>query len=200
MIKIVLFDIGGVVVSANHYKNHFMQLVEEAFGKVTLSFDEIYFIFIKLENGEITEEKAIKELAEKLKKKPNSHARHIFSEAANSLHLRPKIMKIVKDIRKKGLKTGVLSNAIESNAKRHKRLGHYMYFDYIILSHEVHMRKPDESIYNYALGITHVKATEILFIDDSLENIVIAKKMKFNTIYFNNAAELERELKNYQVF
>lgn len=199
MIKVVLFDSGGVVVTTGHYKKRFMDLVEKTYGNVDLSFDDVYFIFITLEKGSISEKEAITELTKKIGRKPNEYASSLFSKAAHALHLRPTIIKLIKEIKNRNIKTGVLSNAIEANAKRHKKLGHYTLFDYKILSHEIGMRKPDESIYRYTLEMINVNPCEILFIDDSIENIDTAKKLGFTTIFFKNVYTLEKELKNYHV-
>ncbi|MEL6917638.1 MAG: HAD-IA family hydrolase, partial [Bacteroidota bacterium] len=49
------------------------------------------------------------------------------------------------------------------------------------LSHEIHLRKPDEDIYRFVLEKNHLKASETLFIDDSPENTLSAKQLGIKT-------------------
>ena len=48
------------------------------------------------------------------------------------------------------------------------------YFDVIVISETVHMRKPDPNIFTYALAQLHVVAQHSVFIGDRLQNDVEA--------------------------
>lgn len=54
-------------------------------------------------------------------------------------------------------------------------------FEQFYLSHEIHLRKPDVSIYEFVLRENNLKATETFFIDDTIENTEAAKKLGIQT-------------------
>jgi putative hydrolase of the HAD superfamily len=72
-------------------------------------------------------------------------------------------------------------------------------FDYLINSYIVGARKPDKKIFNEAIRQTSTIPEEILFIDDSIENIEAAKKIGINTIHFENYDQFLKEYKKYVV-
>jgi HAD superfamily hydrolase (TIGR01509 family) len=53
------------------------------------------------------------------------------------------------------------------------------YFDPIIISFEVGIHKPDNKIFEYALGQSSFDPSEIAFVDDSLKNVQAAKSLGF---------------------
>ena len=54
-------------------------------------------------------------------------------------------------------------------------------FEAFYLSHEIHLRKPDASIFNFVLEENNLDAHETLFIDDTLEHINSAKTLDLQT-------------------
>tara|TARA_R110002012_G_scaffold322096_1_gene555394 strand:+ start:81217 stop:81819 length:603 start_codon:yes stop_codon:yes gene_type:complete len=54
-------------------------------------------------------------------------------------------------------------------------------FEQFYLSHEINLRKPELSIYEYVLSQNHLKAEETLFIDDMLENTLAAETIGIKT-------------------
>ncbi|HNA56229.1 MAG TPA: HAD family phosphatase [Anaerolineales bacterium] len=68
-------------------------------------------------------------------------------------------------------------------------------FDDMIISGEHKLIKPDPAIFQLTLERIDRKASECLFIDDSLANIETARNMGFHTIHFQSPEQLERDLK-----
>lgn len=54
-------------------------------------------------------------------------------------------------------------------------------FDAFYLSHEIHLRKPNSDVYQFVLDEHQLKADEVLFIDDTEENILAASKLGIHT-------------------
>ena len=54
-------------------------------------------------------------------------------------------------------------------------------FEQFYLSHEIHFRKPDASIYEFVMQENNLKAAETFFIDDTLENTQAAQKLGIKT-------------------
>lgn len=70
-------------------------------------------------------------------------------------------------------------------------------FDYLVNSYNVGAKKPDPKIFLEALKRTTSKPEEVLFIDDSLENIEAAKQMGINAIQFDNFEQFLTQYKKY---
>lgn len=77
---------------------------------------------------------------------------------------------------------GVLSNlGIVERARIDKQLGLDNY-DYVFLSFEIGLKKPNNDIYEYVEEHVTFKPENILFIDDREDNIMVAKKRGWNTL------------------
>lgn len=59
------------------------------------------------------------------------------------------------------------------------------YFDAFYLSHEIQLRKPNQNIYEFVLNENNMRAEETLFVDDTEENVVAAKKLGIHTWHIN---------------
>lgn len=68
-------------------------------------------------------------------------------------------------------------------------------FEYILVSGEVGMIKPDPAIYRLLLEKIDRRAEECLFIDDSATNVDAARQLGFDVIQFQSPDRLESELK-----
>ncbi len=73
------------------------------------------------------------------------------------------------------------------------------FFDEIILSHEIHLNKPNPKIFEYVIQKAGCEPEEIVFIDDGLKNIHSAQGFGIIGIKFTNIKELIEELKKLKV-
>lgn len=67
-------------------------------------------------------------------------------------------------------------------------------FDEFYLSHEIHFRKPDASIFKFVLKENHLNAVETLFVDDTLEHILTADQLGIHTWHLKAGQEEVTEL------
>lgn len=63
------------------------------------------------------------------------------------------------------------------------------YFEDVIVSGQVHMRKPQESIFRYTLDRLGCSAGECVFVDNSAVNLRAAEKLGIGTVHFNRDGE-----------
>ncbi|MCJ8507435.1 HAD-IA family hydrolase [Rhizobium lemnae] len=63
------------------------------------------------------------------------------------------------------------------------------FFDACYLSHEMGMEKPAEDIYLAVQERENVSADQIIFVDDTLDNIHTSRCLGWNSIYHTSAAE-----------
>lgn len=64
-----------------------------------------------------------------------------------------------------------------------------MYFEDVIVSGRVHMRKPQEDIFRYTLDRLDCTAGECVFVDNSAANLRVAEKLGIHTVHFNRDDE-----------
>ncbi|WP_137134077.1 HAD-IA family hydrolase [Rhizobium sp. FKY42] len=63
------------------------------------------------------------------------------------------------------------------------------FFDACYLSHEMGMEKPAEDIYLAVQERENVSARQIIFVDDTLDNIHTSRRLGWNSIHHTSAAE-----------
>ena len=85
-------------------------------------------------------------------------------------NINPDVFRLLETLREMGLKTAIISNCSSEEVKVLRESKLYKYFDEVILSYEVHMKKPDLCIYEEALKRLDMAAYECLFVGDGGSN------------------------------
>lgn len=67
--------------------------------------------------------------------------------------------------------------------------GIHKYFKECIVSGEVHMRKPESRIFDYAIGLMRCSPQECILVDNSVQNLNAAQNAGINTVLFNRDHE-----------
>ena len=89
----------------------------------------------------------------------------------------------------------ILSNdSKEMGALRRKKFGFDEIFNPIVISGYFGVKKPDAEIYKILLDKLNSPAEECLFIDNNQDNIDGAQSVGIQTILFENAEQLRKEL------
>jgi len=73
------------------------------------------------------------------------------------------------------------------------------YFDGLVFSHEVGIRKPQPGIYEHCLRLMGCRPAECVFIDDLPRNIAAARECGWHGIVYTNAKALRREFETLGV-
>jgi epoxide hydrolase-like predicted phosphatase len=121
-----------------------------------------------------------------------------FYKAFNSIisGQNEELVKLIKQISEKGKhKLILLSNVNKSHWDYLKKKNYEFIdlFDETILSHEVHLIKPDPKIFEIAIEKAQCKPEKIIFIDDGFNNIKNAEDLGIKGIHFTNVKELKNE-------
>lgn len=77
-----------------------------------------------------------------------------------------------------------------------RKYRYHKLFHIVLYSYQIGICKPEIGAFKEALKRMNSKANETYVIDDSEENIITADKMGINTIYFQNAHQLKKDLVN----
>lgn len=94
----------------------------------------------------------------------------------------------------------LLSNLnVDMKAAIIKRLKIRKYFKHMIFSNDIGLLKSEPIMYKIALQKLNVKASETLLIDDTEENIDIAKKLGMKTILFTSEKKCRAKLKHLKL-
>jgi len=104
------------------------------------------------------------------------------------------LVEYVRHLRRKGLKTAILSNStmsLHAEAAKH-HLTHL--FDVILCSEEAGVTKPDPKIFRMVLERLEVSAEEALFVDDRDYNVRGAKSVGIQGIVYTGLTDLKADL------
>ena len=186
--KNIIFDLGGVLLDINFqksidaFKNLGIENFEEMFSQFKA--DEL---FEKLETGELNETDFYSAIKKRTKLAITDTE---IDNAWNALilHFRTGSLAFLEKL-SQNYKLYLLSNTNSIHLRFFKTLftketGKPLLDAYFIkawYSNEIGLRKPGTKIFEFVLQQENLKATETLFIDDTLSNIETAQKMGFRT-------------------
>ena len=205
-IKNIVLDYGGVIINLNYEATAiaFKELGVTQFEEKFSQWKQLP-VFDLLDKGKIEPEFFISQI----KKALNLFCNDIeIVEAWNKMLLDIPVERI--ELLKK-LKSNyplfLLSNTNEIHLKA---IGKYLvstygvddisvFFNKAFYSCRCAMRKPDAEFYELVLNENGLKATETLFVDDTIQNIEAAKKLGFQTILLRKEEELEAALKSFKI-
>jgi len=205
MIKFIFFDVGGVVVD-DFTGNNKWEEMKEFMGVregVEKEFDELYD---KYELKDLCLSRNVDSLMPLFSKKFGIHFPKNFSMLdyfVEHLYINHHIWPIIKKA-KCNFRIGLLTNMyVDMFEKiRKNKLLPPIDWDIIIDSSIVGLQKPDPKIFALSEDKCGVKGEEILFIDNSKENIKSADKFGWNTFLYDSTnhqkscTELDKFIKN----
>jgi len=145
-------------------------------------------VFEKFDLGELSEEDMIDYFSKY--EGVNSSKDELREQIDSLLGIDSNLVKTIKELKNKGYKTALLSNA---NAAFFNRKVYPTYpefknlFDEIIISSEVGMVKPYKDIYLHTLSRIDSKPEESLFVDDSKANVDAAEELGINGFLYTDS-------------
>ena len=196
-IKVIIFDLGGVIVSAKVEKipnimsiymgieysrfDEFMGRYKSDLTKGKISLIDVYSKIIK--------QSGLKNLdAEDVVDKHLKIFRKIIED------LNEEVLSLVKKLREDYLVV-CLVNAESDVVPLVKKRGIYDYFEHAYISTELKMEKPNKEIYSTVLNDLNCRAEEAIFIDDKEDNVNSARRVGINSILYKNFRRLKKDLK-----
>ncbi len=190
MIKLILFDLGGVLCEDRNDA-----MLEKWLGKSTgLSGRELHkHVFAgtwhRLDKALSTKKDAMKRLRATI---PGAkHLGNSFDEIGNFYYPRADVIRYARQLGKQS-KTGVFSNmSVDLYKALKKRRFPFDAFDFHFLSFQMGKRKPEAQAYREVERRTGLRPGEILFIDDKERNLDPARLRGWKAIEYHGLNELK---------
>lgn len=204
MIKNIIFDFGGVVVTISHDEalRRFTQLGLPDAEKWLDPYTQTG-IFGELEEGQITAEDFRKELSRLCGRELSfEECKHAWLGYRADVPRRN--LEVLKQLRKEGYRLILLSNTnpymmswVRSTA--FDGHGHAIddYLDAIYCSYQVGVMKPSTDFFHHVLVTEKVMAAETLFVDDGARNVAVASQMGMRTFCPENGADWTTKIYEY---
>jgi putative hydrolase of the HAD superfamily len=195
MIKAILFDFGGVLAEEG-----FREGLKAIGQKNGLNADDFFSIAGELvyQTGYVTGKSDEAEFWHVVREKTGlaGDDKELRSEILKRFILRPKMLKLVEEIRTCGLIAAVLSDQTNWLDEIDRETPFYHYFDYVFNSFYLKKGKRDASIFLDVCSAMGLRPKEVLFVDDNIENITRALYQGLKVIYFESVDGCTKEIEN----
>ena len=172
-IKAIVFDLWWVFAEENEYPlSETEKILEQQFGKINTN--EAYYAWAQ---------KATNLSEEEIKTMVEDIIANIYDIREYDIFDRlPKI------------KLAIASNHLSTINKRIDAMELREKFDYILISADSRVEKPNKEFYEKLIRDLKEKPEDILFVDDNTENIETAKKMGLSILQYNRSKSLTEEI------
>lgn len=202
-IKAIIFDLGGVVIDLD-FSNFYNKIISQS--PINKPQTPIMLEFFRQSDiyhqGKMTNAEFYQLACDLLQVCALDQVD--FYNAFNSIisGFNHQVVELIKKIRDKNeFKLIALSNINSSHWDYllSKNWGFIEHFDELLLSHEIHLIKPQPKIFELVIQKASCKPEEIVFIDDGLNNIRSAQDFGIIGIKFTTFEELTIEFKKLDI-
>lgn len=183
MLRNIVFDLGGVVVAHN----------EESFAEKLGEFFSFVFgpdmkcvpsFWVDYDLGVRTIDETAASVAEYRKCSVEEAKANMLYAISLQEEVEPTVQ-LIKELKERGYKLYVLSNMSKEYIEYLRKLSVFEYFDYEVVSCEVHLGKPNPEIYKYLLEHCGLNPSETIFIDDRHDNVEVAAELGITPFHFD---------------
>lgn len=176
MIKWIIFDAMGVIFTEGEdVYNFLIPFIQE---RNPISKDEIYAVYRKANLGEISSREFWEDVGLG-HEYPQIETRYLDSKSDLDADFVP-----VARVLSKKYGIGLLSNDISEWSAYLRNKFSINFFDVVVVSGDVHYRKPDIQIFSRFLKDANTRTEECIFIDDRINNLITAQSIGMKTVHF----------------
>lgn len=178
-----LFDLGNVVLNWDPLT--VVRSLQLSDKEKNLIMDHLFGHgdWLDFDKGLVTEEKLLGRVA-KRSGISLSDLQHCLLQTKKSLTDIEKTVDLMQELHLSGIEMYCLSNMPVETFEFVKNRPLFKYFSGVVISGSIKMIKPEMEIFTYTLDKLRLSAESTLFIDDSLANILAAKKVGINGVLF----------------
>jgi putative hydrolase of the HAD superfamily len=198
MIKNIVFDMGGVILDFNLKKTVTQEFAPEYHDVI---YEHVFgenSVWKTLDEGIYTFDQVIPGILEKLPPEIHEKISAMVTDFYDYMPPFPETYELIKELKEKGYKIYLLSNATPRFFDRFLDIPAFEYFDGLFISALYKLLKPNREIYEAFCNKFSLDPTECFFIDDLEANIEGAKKYGMQGFQFKapDTTELRRALRN----
>ena len=180
MIKAVLFDLDGVLVSTDEYHYHSWKKIsdEEGFDFFNHEFNHKFRGVGRMECVEIITKASGKNYSPKQKQELSDRKNRYFAESLSTVTqeaLLPGALVTLKELKKRKIKTAVASNS-RNAITIIKQVGIEHLLDTIVDGHQIENSKPDPEVFLLAAKNVGISPDHCLVVEDAIAGIESAKR------------------------
>lgn len=194
MIKNIVFDMGGVLMDFN--PRHFVAQCDVSDEDRELLLDAVFVNgeWILVDWGLLSEDGLYEKACSKLPERLHPYAKEMVYGWDKYFLMVPGTAAVAKELKEKGYKLYLLSNAGPRHPEYWPRIDGHELFDGLVVSAFEKLMKPMPEIYDVLFERFELNPKECVFIDDSQRNIAAALVKGMDGILFKNAEKLRAEL------
>ncbi len=196
MIKAITFDLDGVYFLGESFKRF-----KAALPKKITDEDKLNWVLYKcpqilaFKSGKLTEEEYWKFAKDELGIEIENE--DIFKILRDSYEINQEVHDYVLDVRARGFKTCICSNNFVSRIRElDTKFGFLENFDVKAFSFEAGFMKPDKEIYQKLVDQSGLKASEIIYSDDTPEALSGALEVGINAFLFEGFENFKKKVED----
>jgi epoxide hydrolase-like predicted phosphatase len=199
MIKAIAFDYGGVIELNEG------DLIQKIVKSLQIGKEDWHKVYYSLNYLCNTGKKSWEEVALLTAQKLNasdaqiSNMQEIIKASKDTKKLNLELIEIIKDLKNKEYKIGLLSNNSLDLRKKLFDQKILNLFDAVIISAEVGYQKPQPEIFEILFKTLGVKKNEMIFIDDSERSLEGADDLGYLPILYKDNKQLLEDLSKRRV-
>jgi len=194
MIKNIIFDMGRVLIQFD--QDYFIEKIgiTDPEDKVLLKRAVFYSLeWARMDRGSLTDEEACQIMCSKLPERLHEAVELLTCKWDRPILPIEGMAELVKELKEKGYKIYLLSNASIRQRKYWDQVPGSEYFDGTVISAEEKLVKPQPEIYKLICDRFNLVPSECVFIDDAINNCEGAFLCGINPIVFHGDVTETRE-------
>jgi HAD superfamily hydrolase (TIGR01509 family) len=197
MIKLVIFDLDGVLVNACEWHRIALNKALKEICDYEISLEDHYCTFngipTKIKLKKLTELGIIpKEKHEKVSERKQDLTVEIINH--NAFYRKEKV-EMIDYLHSKGILVACYTNSIRRTAVLMlEKTGVLQHLDYLLTNEDVENNKPAPDGYLLLLDKFNVKTKDVIIVEDSPKGIAAAKAAGCNVMKVSNADDVDKDL------
>lgn len=180
--KNIIFDFGNVIGTFD--ETYILKQFCTQDSDVPIISHAIFENWQALDEGTIDYNENTEHAVTLVPKNLQETVRKFFSEWSHCLQPIPQTWELIRELKKKGARLYILSNASVNFAENADFYEITKEFDGIVFSGVIRAAKPEPKIYHYLFDTYHLNPAECFFIDDRADNIAAGKALGMDGIVF----------------
>lgn len=124
---------------------------------------------------------------------------HLWNEGYEQLSLVDGMLELVDRLRGNGYKTAMFSNLDPDHTAIDRRRGLFDHFDVAVVSNEIREIKPHPKAYQILAAKLDILTSELIFIDDTSDNVTGAEEAGCLGLLFANTQDLIMQLRQLKI-